>query len=175
MSIPPLMNSVFAFQWVTHTSTWWTSPLTGIMNYGKLHCVGSQMRLKAKFGMGYQLQFHCTPGRVQEVERFMAANFSIAAHVETYAGQSCDLLGATFIGATYCLKKDLVEWTVPTAGLLRPLLPPLPPVFLFIRTQTHVHRLTNQDVPPDYHVLAVPGTPTHPVTVSETTSVCVGM
>ena len=60
------------------------------MNYGRLRCVGSQMRLKAKFGMGYQLQFHCTPGRVQEVERFMGANFNIATHVETYAGESLD-------------------------------------------------------------------------------------
>ena len=56
------------------------------MNYGKLRCVGSQLRLKAKFGMGYQLQFHCSPGRVQEVERYIAARLTAAIHVETYAG-----------------------------------------------------------------------------------------
>ena len=60
----------------------------GIMNYGKLRCLGSQSRLKAKFGSGYQLQFHCSPGRVQEVEQYVHTNLQYATHVETYAGKS---------------------------------------------------------------------------------------
>jgi len=37
----------------------------GIMNYGKLRCLGSQNRLKTKFGIGYQLQINCAPSKVQ--------------------------------------------------------------------------------------------------------------
>ena len=50
------------------------------------------MRLKTKFGMGYQLQFHCSPGRVQEVERYIATHLTAAIHVETYAGERERLL-----------------------------------------------------------------------------------
>ena len=58
----------------------------GIMNYGRLRCLGSPLHLKAKFGWGYQLQFHCSPGCVQEVERYVHTNLQFATHVETYAG-----------------------------------------------------------------------------------------
>ena len=37
----------------------------GIMNYGKLRCLGSQNRLKTKFGIGYQLQINCPPSKVE--------------------------------------------------------------------------------------------------------------
>ena len=37
----------------------------GIMNHGKLRCLGSQNRLKAKYGSGYQLQFDADHGRVR--------------------------------------------------------------------------------------------------------------
>ena len=37
----------------------------GIMNHGKLRCLGSQNRLKAKYGRGYQLQFDAAHGRVR--------------------------------------------------------------------------------------------------------------
>jgi ABC-type multidrug transport system ATPase subunit len=57
----------------------------GIMNFGRLRCLGSQNRLKAKFGTGYQLKFHCTPGRVSDVERFIQVNLTAAKHVETFA------------------------------------------------------------------------------------------
>ena len=35
----------------------------GIMNYGKLRCLGSQNKLKARFGSGYQLHINRYPGR----------------------------------------------------------------------------------------------------------------
>ena len=56
------------------------------MNYGKLRCLGTQTRLKAKFGSGYQLQFHCEKGRSQEVEEFVQTQLPHAIHTETYAG-----------------------------------------------------------------------------------------
>ena len=59
----------------------------GIMNYGRLRCLGTQTRLKAKFGSGYQLQFHCEKGRSQEVEEFVHTQLPKAIHTETYAGQ----------------------------------------------------------------------------------------
>jgi len=37
----------------------------GIMNYGKLRCLGSQNRLKTRFGIGYQLQINCPPYKVE--------------------------------------------------------------------------------------------------------------
>jgi ABC-type multidrug transport system ATPase subunit len=57
----------------------------GIMNYGRLRCLGTQTRLKAKFGSGYQLQFHCEKGRSHEVEEFVQAQLPKAVHMETYA------------------------------------------------------------------------------------------
>ena len=57
------------------------------MNYGRLCCLGSQTRLKAKFGTGYQLKFHCAPGQAPEVERFIQRNLRVATHVETYASK----------------------------------------------------------------------------------------
>ena len=44
------------------------------------------MRLKARFGSGYQLQFHCESGRSQEVETFVKTQLPKAVHMETYAG-----------------------------------------------------------------------------------------
>jgi len=35
----------------------------GIMNYGKLRCLGSQNKLKTRYGTGYQLHIYCYPGR----------------------------------------------------------------------------------------------------------------
>ena len=35
----------------------------GIMNYGKLCCLGSQNKLKTCYGTGYQLHINCYPGR----------------------------------------------------------------------------------------------------------------
>ena len=60
---------------------------SGIMNYGRLRCLGSQTRLKAKFGEGYQLKFHCMPGKIRQVERYVQANVATAKHMETYAGK----------------------------------------------------------------------------------------
>ena len=37
----------------------------GIMNYGKLRCLGSQNRLKTKYGVGYQLQLNCLPQKIE--------------------------------------------------------------------------------------------------------------
>ena len=37
----------------------------GIMNRGKLRCLGSQNRLKAKYGRGYQLQFDAAHGQAR--------------------------------------------------------------------------------------------------------------
>lgn len=59
----------------------------GIMNYGRLRCLGSQTRLKAKFGTGYQLTFNCAPGRVGDVKRCVEDNIPRAVHLETYAGE----------------------------------------------------------------------------------------
>ena len=57
------------------------------MNYGSLRCLGTQTRLKTKFGSGYQLQFHCEKGRGQEVREFVEAELPKAIHTETYAGK----------------------------------------------------------------------------------------
>ena len=35
------------------------------MNYGKLRCLGSQNRLKTKYGIGYQLQLNCIPQKIE--------------------------------------------------------------------------------------------------------------
>ena len=56
------------------------------MNNGCLRCLGSQTRLKTKFGSGYQLKFHCSPGKVGDVERFIQTNIRSVRHLETYAG-----------------------------------------------------------------------------------------
>ena len=56
------------------------------MNFGRLRCLGTQTRLKTRFGTGYQLQFHCVPGKAQEVENFIEAQLPKATHTETYAG-----------------------------------------------------------------------------------------
>ena len=58
----------------------------GIMNFGRLRCLGSESRLKKKFGTGYQLTFNCAPGRVGEVEGYIATHIPRALHLETYAG-----------------------------------------------------------------------------------------
>ena len=60
----------------------------GIMNFGRLRCLGTQNRLKSKFGTGYQLAFNCAPGRVGDVESFVSNNLRKAVHIETYAGVS---------------------------------------------------------------------------------------
>ncbi len=56
----------------------------GIMNFGKLRCLGTQTRLKARFGL---LTFNCAPGHVEEVKNFVQINIPMAVHVETYAGR----------------------------------------------------------------------------------------
>ena len=56
------------------------------MNFGRLRCLGTQTRLKSKFGTGYQLTFNCAPGRVGDVEGYVLANVPRAVHLETYAG-----------------------------------------------------------------------------------------
>ena len=56
------------------------------MNFGRLRCLGTQNRLKSKFGTGYQLAFNCAPGRVSDVEKFVGNNLRKAVHIETYAG-----------------------------------------------------------------------------------------
>ena len=40
----------------------------GIMNFGRLRLLGTQNRLLAKFGTGYQLAFNCASGHVGDVE-----------------------------------------------------------------------------------------------------------
>lgn len=59
----------------------------GIMNYGRLSCLGTQTRLKDKFGTGYQLTFNCTPGSVANVESYVQAHVPRAVHLETYASE----------------------------------------------------------------------------------------
>ena len=61
----------------------------GIMNYGRLRCLGTQNRLKTRFGSGYQLTFQCAPGYAPMVENFVQTNLPKAVHVETYAGEEC--------------------------------------------------------------------------------------
>lgn len=58
----------------------------GIMNYGRLRCLGTQNRLKKRFGSGYQLAFQCAPGHASTVESFVRTNLPKAVHMETYAG-----------------------------------------------------------------------------------------
>ena len=57
----------------------------GIMNFGKLRCLGTQTRLKTRFGTGYQISFNCAPGRVREVENFVQTNIPYVVHTETYS------------------------------------------------------------------------------------------
>ena len=56
------------------------------MNFGRLRCLGTQNRLKYKFGTRYQLAFNCAPVRVLDVEKFVGNNLRKAVHIETYAG-----------------------------------------------------------------------------------------
>ncbi len=58
----------------------------GIMNYGRMSCLGSQTKLKDKFGTGYQLTFNCAPGCVRKVEEHVQSCIPQALHLETYAG-----------------------------------------------------------------------------------------
>ena len=62
------------------------------MNYGCLRCLGSQTRLKTKFGSGYQLKFHCSPGKVGDVERFIQTYIRSVRHLETYPGNEITYL-----------------------------------------------------------------------------------
>ncbi|XP_065901227.1 ABC transporter A family member 9-like isoform X2 [Dysidea avara] len=59
----------------------------GIMNYGKLCCLGSQNKLKARFGSGYQLHINCYSGRSSAIQQFMSSHFSSATLVEYYANK----------------------------------------------------------------------------------------
>ena len=76
----------------------------GIMNYGKLCCLGSQNKLKARFGSGYQLHINCYSGRssggcgwymscdsiappLTAIQQFMSSHFSSATLVEYYASK----------------------------------------------------------------------------------------
>ena len=70
--------------------------ITGIMNYGRLRCLGTQTRLKSKFGTGYQLQFHCERGRAAEVREFVEVNLPRAVHTETYAGEQSNTVRENF-------------------------------------------------------------------------------
>ena len=62
--------------------------ISGIMNYVRLQCLGSQIHLKTKFGSGYQLKFHCIPGKVGDVERFIQTNIRSVRNLESYAGNN---------------------------------------------------------------------------------------
>ena len=63
------------------------------MNFGRLHCLGTQKRLKTKFGTGYKLAFNCAPGRVSDVEQFVRNNLRKAwlctlKHMQVHVGYS---------------------------------------------------------------------------------------
>ena len=60
-----------------------------MMNSGHLCCLGTQNRLKSKFGTGYQLAFNCAPGRISDVEKFVRNNLRKAVHIEAYVGIVC--------------------------------------------------------------------------------------
>ena len=83
----PLTNTHTHTCMHTHTHTHTHSHTRqGIMNFGRLCCLGTQTRLKTRFGTGYELQFHCVPGKARNVETFVEANLPMATHTETYAG-----------------------------------------------------------------------------------------
>ena len=70
-----------------------------LMNYDKLRCADTQIKLKTK---SYQLQFHCSPGRVQEVERYIATHLTAAMHVETYACERVIDSALAYSNKRYC-------------------------------------------------------------------------
>ncbi|XP_065901244.1 ABC transporter A family member 9-like [Dysidea avara] len=59
----------------------------GIMNYGKLRCLGSQNKLKARLGCGYQLNINCYPGRSFGIQQFISSHLPSATLVEYYANK----------------------------------------------------------------------------------------
>ncbi len=65
----------------------------GIMNFGKLRCLGTQNHLKTRFGTGYQLTFNCAPGQAMAVQDYLAINLPNAEHVETYGGKGGVMCG----------------------------------------------------------------------------------
>jgi len=76
----------------------------GIMSYGKLCCLGSQNKLKAHYGTGYQLHINCHPGRSSggcgcymsydpvappftDIQQFISSHLPSATLVEVYASE----------------------------------------------------------------------------------------
>ena len=74
------------------------------MNYGKLRCLGSQNKLKAHYGTGYQLHINCHPGRLSggcgycmsydpvappltDIQQFISSHLPSATVVEVYASE----------------------------------------------------------------------------------------
>lgn len=58
----------------------------GIMSRGLMKCIGTQERLKGKFGTGYALTIFTRPQQIEEVTRFMGTRFPAAVLEESFSG-----------------------------------------------------------------------------------------
>lgn len=58
----------------------------GIMSRGRLKCIGTQERLKTKFGTGYSLTLFCSEDKVDATTSFMESKFPFAELDESFAG-----------------------------------------------------------------------------------------
>lgn len=58
----------------------------GIMSRGRLKCVGTQERLKSKFGTGYMLTVFSDAALVDEANKFVLSNIPHAEVVESFSG-----------------------------------------------------------------------------------------
>ena len=58
---------------------------TGIVSRGRMRCLGTQERLKARFGNGYMLAVVATEGRIAEAEAYVAQILPNAQFLESFA------------------------------------------------------------------------------------------
>lgn len=58
----------------------------GIMSRGRLKCIGTQERLKTKFGTGYSLTVFCETAKIEETTQFIQNKFPFAELDESFSG-----------------------------------------------------------------------------------------
>ena len=58
------------------------------MNFSRLRCLGTQNRLKSKFGTVYQLAFISAPGRVSDVSETTCETLCSLKHMHVLVGYS---------------------------------------------------------------------------------------
>jgi len=58
----------------------------GIMSRGRLKCIGTQERLKSKFGTGYSLNIFCEASKVGDTIQFVQQKFPFAELDQSFSG-----------------------------------------------------------------------------------------